>query len=104
MANKFQLAEQLRRALQMFAQTLTEDEAMEIATVYPEWKEGVAYKDNGFGGGSVDKDETTGPEDKEDEANPNTGAPVMNLTALAVVVCSAVFEALSTPSSCGLMF
>ena len=50
----------------------------------------VAYKDNGFGGGSVDKDETTRPEDKEDEANPNTGAPVMNLTALAVVVCSAV--------------
>ena len=44
MMNKLQAAEQLRKALQMFAQTLTDDEAMEIATVYPEWKSGVAYK------------------------------------------------------------
>lgn len=42
--NKLQNAEQLRKALQMFAQTLTDDEAMEIATVYPEWKNETAYK------------------------------------------------------------
>lgn len=41
--NKLQAAEQLRRALQMFAQTLTDDAAMEIATVYPAWKAGTAY-------------------------------------------------------------
>lgn len=46
--DKIQAAEQLRRALQMFAQTLTDDEAMEVATVYSEWKSGVAYKDNEF--------------------------------------------------------
>ncbi len=44
--NKLQNAEQLRKALQMFAQTLTDDEAMEIATVYPEWKNETAYKVN----------------------------------------------------------
>jgi len=42
--NKLQCAEQLRRALQMFAQTLTDDEAMEVATVYPAWKANTAYK------------------------------------------------------------
>ena len=42
--NKLQNAEQLRKALQIFAQTLTDDEAMEIATVYPEWKNETAYK------------------------------------------------------------
>lgn len=41
--NKLQCAEQLRKALQMFAQTLTDDEAMEIATVYPAWASGTAY-------------------------------------------------------------
>lgn len=41
--NRLQAAEQLRRALQMFALTLTDNEAMEIATVYPVWKEGVNY-------------------------------------------------------------
>lgn len=44
--NKKQLADQFRRALQMFAQTLTDDEAMEIATVYPKYQVGVAYKAN----------------------------------------------------------
>lgn len=44
--NKLQAAEQLRKALQMFAQTLTDDEAMEIATVYPAWQTGVAYTVN----------------------------------------------------------
>ena len=41
--NKIQMAEQLRKALQMFAQTLTDDEAMEIATVYPAYTVGKAY-------------------------------------------------------------
>lgn len=44
--NKLQMAEQLRKALQMYAQTLTDDEAMEIATVYPAWASGVAYAVN----------------------------------------------------------
>lgn len=42
--NKLQAAEQLRKALQIYAQTLTDDEAMEIATVYPAWAVGTAYK------------------------------------------------------------
>lgn len=41
--NKLQAAEQLRRALQMFAATLTDDQAMEVATVYPAWESGRAY-------------------------------------------------------------
>lgn len=41
--NRLQAAEQLRRALQMFALTLTDTEAMEIATVYPVWEAGKAY-------------------------------------------------------------
>lgn len=41
--NKLQMAEQLRKALQIFAQTLSNEEAMEVATVYPAWSEGVAY-------------------------------------------------------------
>lgn len=41
--NKLQAAEQLRRALQMFAATLTDEQAMEIATVYDEWVPGRQY-------------------------------------------------------------
>ncbi len=41
--NKAQAAEQLRRALQMFCQTLTDDEAMEVATVYPVWETDKSY-------------------------------------------------------------
>ena len=41
--NRLQAAEQLRRALQLFAATLTEEQAMEIATVYPVWEAGKAY-------------------------------------------------------------
>lgn len=41
--NKLQMAEQLRRALQMFAQTLGTDAAMEVATVYDAWQIGKAY-------------------------------------------------------------
>ena len=42
--NNIQAAEQMRRALQMYAQTLTDDEAMEIATLYPKYEVGKAYK------------------------------------------------------------
>ena len=42
--NKLQSAEQMRKALQMFAQSLTEEEAMEIATVYPKYEVGKWYK------------------------------------------------------------
>lgn len=42
--DKLQAAEQLRKALQMFAQTLTDDEAMEVSTVYPAYVVGKAYK------------------------------------------------------------
>lgn len=41
--DKRQGAEQLRRAMQMFAATLTEEQALEIATVYPVWEAGRAY-------------------------------------------------------------
>jgi hypothetical protein len=41
--NKLQAAEQLRKALQIFAQTLTNEQAMEIATVYPKYEVGKAY-------------------------------------------------------------
>lgn len=43
---KIQAAEQLRRAIQMFAQSLTNDEAMEIACVFPKYEVGRAYKAN----------------------------------------------------------
>ena len=46
--NILQLAEQFRRALQMFAQTLPDDAAMEIATVYPAWESGTAYASGTF--------------------------------------------------------
>lgn len=42
--NKIQAAEQLRRALQIFAASLTDEEAMEVATVYPAWADNKAYK------------------------------------------------------------
>ena len=41
-----QRAEQLRRAIQMFAQSLTDTEAMEIACVYPPYHIGKAYAVN----------------------------------------------------------
>ena len=44
MKNKIQAAEQLRRAIQMFAQSLPEEQAMEIATIYEPWKPGKSYK------------------------------------------------------------
>ena len=41
--DKLQAAEQLRKALQIFAQTLTNEQAMEIATVYPKYEVGKSY-------------------------------------------------------------
>lgn len=41
--NKLQAAEQFRRALQMFAQSLTSDEALEVATVFPKYEVGKNY-------------------------------------------------------------
>ena len=42
--NRLQAAEQLRKALQIFASTLTDEQALEIATVYPAWEAGHAYQ------------------------------------------------------------
>lgn len=41
--NKLQRAEQLRRALQMFAATLTGEQAMEVVAVFDPWQIGKAY-------------------------------------------------------------
>ena len=41
--NRMQAAEQLRKALQIFASSLTEEQAMEVAAVYDPWKPGMAY-------------------------------------------------------------
>lgn len=43
MMNKQQAAEQLRRAIQIFAASLDEETALEIASVYPAWAAGQAY-------------------------------------------------------------
>ena len=42
--DKLQAIEQFRKAVQMFCQTLTDEQAMEIATVYPVYAVGKAYK------------------------------------------------------------
>lgn len=42
--NKWQATEQLRRAIQMFVATLPDDQAMEVATVYPAWETDRAYQ------------------------------------------------------------
>lgn len=41
--NKLQAMEQLRRAIQMFATSLTDEQALEIATVYPKYEGGKVY-------------------------------------------------------------
>ena len=41
--NRLQAAEQLRRALQLFAATLSEGKALEVASVYPAWETARAY-------------------------------------------------------------
>ena len=42
-SNMEQASEQLRKALQMYAQTLTDEQAMEISTIYPTYEVGRAY-------------------------------------------------------------
>lgn len=44
--NKLQLAEQFRKALQLFAESLGDEQAMEIASVYDKWEIGVEYDTN----------------------------------------------------------
>lgn len=42
--DKRQMAEQFRRAVQLFAEGLGEDVAMEISTIYDEWRPNTLYK------------------------------------------------------------
>lgn len=42
--NKLQSAEQMRKALQMFAQSLADDDALEVATIFPAYTVGKLYK------------------------------------------------------------
>lgn len=41
--NKLQAAEQFRKALQMFASSLSDEQAMEVATIYDSWVPGKNY-------------------------------------------------------------
>ena len=41
--NRLQVAEQFRKALQMFAASLDDEKAMEVATIYDPWVIGKAY-------------------------------------------------------------
>ena len=41
--NKLQMAEQFRKALQMFAASLDDEKAMEVATIYDPWQIGKPY-------------------------------------------------------------
>lgn len=43
MMNKLQAAEQFRRVIQMFASSLTEEQALEVATIYPKYEVGRTY-------------------------------------------------------------
>lgn len=42
--NKLQAAEQFRRAVQLFANSLGESQAREVASIYPAWKAGQSYQ------------------------------------------------------------
>lgn len=42
--DKIQAAEQMRRAMQMFAQTLADEQALEVATVFPAYAPDKKYK------------------------------------------------------------
>ena len=54
----------------------------------------IAYKENAFSGGSSSSDNNEGITDivpgKDNESNPNTGAPVMNIAAAAAVMGAAL--------------
>lgn len=44
--DRLQAIEQFRKAVQLFVQTLTDEQAMEVATVFPKYEVGKVYKDN----------------------------------------------------------
>lgn len=44
--DRLQAAEQMRRAIQMFVATLPEEQALEIATIYPVWEAGRSYTES----------------------------------------------------------
>ena len=46
--NRLQMAEQFRKALQMFAMSLNEEKAMEVATVFDPWEIGKSYSVGDF--------------------------------------------------------
>lgn len=46
--NRMQAAEQLRKALQIFAASLTDEQAMEVAAVYDPWQVGKSYSVGAF--------------------------------------------------------
>ena len=46
MDERLKSAEQFRKAMQKYAQTLTDEDAMEIATVFPKYEVGRLYKAN----------------------------------------------------------
>lgn len=48
MMNRLQAAEQLRKALQMFAASLTDEQAMEVVAIYDPWKIGKTYAAGDF--------------------------------------------------------
>lgn len=48
MMNRLQVAEQFRKALQMFAASLTDEQAMEVATIYDQWVVNKAYSVGDF--------------------------------------------------------
>jgi hypothetical protein len=46
--DKLQIAEQFRKAVQMFAANLTDEMALEVSTIYDPWKVGKAYSVGDF--------------------------------------------------------
>jgi hypothetical protein len=46
--NRLQIAEQFRKALQMFAASLSDEKALEIVSVYDEWVSGKSYAKGEF--------------------------------------------------------
>ena len=46
--NRLQAAEQFRKALQMFAASLSDEKAMEVAAIYDPWQVGKAYSVGDF--------------------------------------------------------
>ena len=46
--NKLQMAEQFRKAVQLFAASLTDEQAMEVATIYDPWEVDKDYKGGDF--------------------------------------------------------